>query len=63
MMTRSRVITLLIHQEEKTSASNSPFYFSNLEQVSRDRITVTFNNVVKSIRFEPFVGELSFQNS
>lgn len=61
-MTRYRIVSLSIHQIEETSTLDSLPYFLDLEQVTRDTIKATYNNVAKSIRFNSLIEELPFQN-
>lgn len=61
-MTRFRATTLSIQQEEESSTSKSPSYFSNLEQVIRKTIKAIQTNIAKSLRFDFFIEEFSFQN-
>lgn len=61
VVTRSRVSSLFIHLK-KISIPNNLLCFSNLAQVTRNTIKTTYNNLVKSKRFDSLVEDLSFQN-
>lgn len=61
-MIRFRTTTLFTYQEEEINTSNSLCYFLDLEQIIWNTNKVTCNNIVKSIRFDPLLEELFFQN-
>lgn len=60
IITRSKATSLLVHEEEESSISRDPPCFLDLEQITRNTMKITPNNIAKSMKFDPLVEELSF---